>query len=108
MGTLQAAWWPAPPRRRAIAEKRLYCIHAGLQATGMDAGLAGNWVQLIIFLGICIGWISTYLWRVATKNMTYVRQARDRRGPRAPLLRCPRVHARGPSAPRSRTPQHRS
>jgi len=74
MGTLQAAWWPAPPRRRAIAEKRLYCIHAGLQATGMDAGLAGNWVQLIIFLGICIGWISTYLWRVATKNMTYVRQ----------------------------------
>ena len=37
------------------------------QATGMDAGMAGNWVQLIIFLGICIGWVSTYFWRVATK-----------------------------------------
>ena len=27
----------------------------------------GNWVQLIIFVGICIGWVSTYVWRVATK-----------------------------------------
>lgn len=50
-------------------------VCAGLQALGMDAGMAGNWVQLVIFLGICIGWVSTYLYRVATKNMTYVRQA---------------------------------
>ena len=40
----------------------------------MDAGMAGNWVQLIIFMGICVGWVSTYIWRVATKNMTYAKQ----------------------------------
>jgi len=29
--------------------------------------MAGNWVQLIIFMGICVGWVSTYVYRVATK-----------------------------------------
>lgn len=33
----------------------------------MDAGLAGNWVQLTIFLGICVGWVGSYLFRVSTK-----------------------------------------
>lgn len=42
-------------------------LYYGLQAFGMDAGIAGNWVQLIIFMGICVGWVSTYLFRVATK-----------------------------------------
>lgn len=42
-------------------------MYEGLQATGMSAGMAGNWVQLIIFLGICVGWVSTYLYRVANK-----------------------------------------
>jgi len=51
-----------------------YAMYYGLQASGMDAGMAGNWVQLIIFLGICVGWISSYLYRVATKQMTYVKQ----------------------------------
>lgn len=37
------------------------------QATGMDAGLAGNWAQLIIFVGLCFGWVGSYLYRVATK-----------------------------------------
>ncbi|KAG2422466.1 hypothetical protein HXX76_015990 [Chlamydomonas incerta] len=36
--------------------------------------MAGNWVQLIIFMGICVGWVSTYIFRVATKQMTYVKQ----------------------------------
>lgn len=44
-----------------------YALYYGLQATGMEAGYAGNWVQLIIFMGICVGWISTYVYRVATK-----------------------------------------
>eukprot|EP00877_Chromochloris_zofingiensis_P007073 jgi/Chrzof1/2619/Cz11g22200.t1 len=51
-----------------------YVMYYGLQAAGMDAGMAGNWVQLIIFLGICVGWVSTYVYRVATKQMTYVKQ----------------------------------
>lgn len=54
-----------------------YVLYYGLQAAGMDAGMAGNWVQLIIFLGICIGWVSTYIWRVANKQMTYVKQLED-------------------------------
>ncbi|EFJ43566.1 hypothetical protein VOLCADRAFT_76641 [Volvox carteri f. nagariensis] len=51
-----------------------YALYYGLQAMGMEAGYAGNWVQLIIFMGICVGWISTYIYRVATKQMTYVKQ----------------------------------
>ncbi|GBF91546.1 hypothetical protein Rsub_04286 [Raphidocelis subcapitata] len=51
-----------------------YAMYYGLQATGMEPGIAGNWVQAIIFLGICVGWVSTYLYRVATKQMTYVKQ----------------------------------
>lgn len=52
-------------------------MYYGLQAAGMDAGMAGNWVQLIIFLGICVGWVGSYLWRVANKEMTYVKQLED-------------------------------
>jgi hypothetical protein len=37
------------------------------QYAGLDAGVAGNWVQLVIFLGICVGWVGSYLIRVATK-----------------------------------------
>jgi len=51
-----------------------YVMYYGLQAAGMDAGMAGNWVQLAVFLGICVGYVSTYVYRVATKQMTYVKQ----------------------------------
>jgi len=43
----------------------------------MNPGLAGNWVQLTISLSLSIGWVSTYFYRIATKNMTYVSQLRD-------------------------------
>lgn len=39
--------------------------------------MAGNWVQLLIFLGICVGWVGSYLYRVSTKQMTYARQLED-------------------------------
>ncbi|KAJ9530078.1 hypothetical protein QJQ45_023357 [Haematococcus lacustris] len=51
-----------------------YAMYYGLQATGMEPGMAGNWVQLLVTVGLCVGWISTYLFRVATKQMTYVKQ----------------------------------
>lgn len=54
-----------------------YALYYGLQATGMDAGQAGNVVQLTILLGICFGYISTYIFRVANKDMTYVKQLED-------------------------------
>jgi len=40
----------------------------------MDAGMAGNYVQLTVFVALTFGWVGSYLWRVGTKNMTYVRQ----------------------------------
>jgi hypothetical protein len=44
-----------------------YALYYGLQAAGVDALMAGNFVQLFIFLGIGVGYISTYLFRVANK-----------------------------------------
>ncbi|KAL4852835.1 hypothetical protein ACK3TF_006102 [Chlorella vulgaris] len=52
-------------------------LYYGLQAGGMDAAMAGNWAQLIIFVGLCFGWVGSYLFRVATKQMTYVKQLED-------------------------------
>lgn len=37
------------------------------QAGGMDAVMAGNYAQLIIFVGLSFGWVGSYLYRVATK-----------------------------------------
>ncbi|KAG1660210.1 hypothetical protein FOA52_005079 [Chlamydomonas sp. UWO 241] len=51
-----------------------YAAYYGLQATGVEPGMAGNFVQLGVFLGICVFWVSTYVYRVATKQMTYVKQ----------------------------------
>jgi hypothetical protein len=44
-----------------------YAMYYGLQAAGMEAGMAGNWVQLTIFMGICVGWVGSYVYRVGTK-----------------------------------------
>ena len=44
-----------------------YALYYGLQAAGVDALVAGNFVQLFVFLGIGVGYISTYLFRVANK-----------------------------------------
>eukprot|EP01023_Acetabularia_acetabulum_P025498 TRINITY_DN243_c0_g1_i6.p3 TRINITY_DN243_c0_g1~~TRINITY_DN243_c0_g1_i6.p3 ORF type:complete len:165 (-),score=20.41 TRINITY_DN243_c0_g1_i6:357-851(-) len=49
-------------------------LYYGVQALGVDSATAGNYVQLGIFLVVCIGYVSTYVLRVATKNMTYVQQ----------------------------------
>lgn len=54
-----------------------YALYYGLQATGMEPGMAGNFVQLGVVLAMCIGWVSTYFWRVANKQMTYVKQLED-------------------------------
>ena len=43
----------------------------------MDPLQAGNVVQLLVVLGMTVGWISTYMFRVANKDMTYAHQLRD-------------------------------
>ncbi|KAI5083983.1 hypothetical protein GOP47_0000152 [Adiantum capillus-veneris] len=49
----------------------------GLEFAGLDPLKAGNVVQLVMVLGLTVGWISTYLFRVSTKDMTYAKQLRD-------------------------------
>ena len=50
----------------------------GLQfGAGMDPIMAGNFVQLIFVLLLSFGWVGSYLFRVATKEMTYVKQLKD-------------------------------
>ena len=44
-----------------------FAMYYGLQAGGVDPLVAGNFVQLFVFLGICLGYISTYFIRVANK-----------------------------------------
>jgi hypothetical protein len=54
-----------------------FLMYRILNFMGMESTMAGNWVQLIIFVAISIGWVSTYIYRVSTMNMTYVRQLRN-------------------------------
>ncbi|XP_062207172.1 uncharacterized protein LOC133908952 [Phragmites australis] len=49
----------------------------GLELLGVDPLQAGNVVQLLVVLGMTVGWISTYMFRVANKDMTYAHQLRD-------------------------------
>jgi Protein of unknown function (DUF3007) len=50
--------------------------YLGLQLAGLDDINAGIWSQLIL-VAIVLGWSSTYIFRVATKNMTYDRQRKE-------------------------------
>ena len=46
------------------------------QVIGFDSVSAGIWTQALLVAGL-IGWLSTYLFRVSTKNMTYNQQIED-------------------------------
>lgn len=48
-----------------------------VQFLGVDPLQAGNVVQLVLVLGLTVGWISTYIFRVSNKEMTYAQQLRD-------------------------------
>ncbi|KAH6774836.1 transmembrane protein [Perilla frutescens var. frutescens] len=52
-------------------------LKSGLEYLGVDPLQAGNVVQLVLVLGLTIGWISTYIFRVSNKEMTYAQQLRD-------------------------------
>jgi hypothetical protein len=49
-----------------------YALYFGLQAAGVDPLMAGNFTQLIIFIGLCVGWVGTYVFRVANKVLLLV------------------------------------
>ncbi|TKY61078.1 hypothetical protein E2542_SST18183 [Spatholobus suberectus] len=52
-------------------------LKSGLEFAGVDSLQAGNVVQLVLVLGLTVGWISTYVFRVSNKEMTYAQQLRD-------------------------------
>ncbi|KAG5014856.1 hypothetical protein AAZX31_08G053800 [Glycine max] len=52
-------------------------LKSGLEFVGVDSLQAGNVVQLVLVLGLTVGWISTYIFRVSNKEMTYAQQLRD-------------------------------
>ncbi|KAL3614942.1 hypothetical protein CASFOL_040603 [Castilleja foliolosa] len=55
-------------------------LESGLEYLGVDPLQAGNVVQLVLVLGLTVGWISTYIFRVSNKEMTYAQQLRDYEG----------------------------
>ncbi|MGY6530591.1 MAG: DUF3007 family protein [Cyanobacterium sp.] len=51
-------------------------IYFVFQVLGLDAADAGIWSQVVLVLGL-IGWVSTYVIRVFTNDMTYHKQVKD-------------------------------
>ncbi|PKU70130.1 hypothetical protein MA16_Dca020620 [Dendrobium catenatum] len=52
-------------------------LKSGLEFAGVDPLQSGNVVQLVLVLGLTVGWIFTYIFRVSNKDMTYAQQLRD-------------------------------
>ncbi len=50
--------------------------YLGLKSAGLDSIDAGIWSQLLL-VGIILAWLSSYIFRVATKKMTYTQQLKD-------------------------------
>ncbi len=50
--------------------------YLGLQYAGLDKIDAGIWSQLLL-VGLILAWSFSYVFRVATKNMTYAQQLKD-------------------------------
>lgn len=51
-------------------------LYLGFRIAGLDGISAGIWSQ-VLFVGGVLGWVSTYLTRVVTKQMTYNQQLKD-------------------------------
>ncbi|MBE9129423.1 MULTISPECIES: DUF3007 family protein [unclassified Coleofasciculus] len=51
-------------------------VYIILQIAGLDSLQAGIWSQALLVSGL-LGWVLTYLFRAATKNMTYNQQVKD-------------------------------
>ncbi len=47
-----------------------------LRVFGLNPQTAGIWSQVIVLIGL-LGWLSTYIFRVATGNMTLNQQIED-------------------------------
>ncbi|CAL1368951.1 unnamed protein product [Linum trigynum] len=54
-----------------------YGMKSGLEYVGVDSLQAGNVVEVLLVLGLTVGWIFSYIFRVSNKEMTYAKQLRD-------------------------------
>ncbi|KAA8500051.1 hypothetical protein FVE85_7636 [Porphyridium purpureum] len=52
-------------------------VYFALQATGMDSNQAGTVTSGVLGIGSVLAWTSTYIFRVANKDMTYAQQLKD-------------------------------
>lgn len=53
-----------------------FAVKVGLEKAGLGAIDAGVWSQALLVLGL-LGWVSTYLVRAVTHNLTFHKQFRD-------------------------------
>mmetsp|Transcript_6329 Transcript_6329/g.8578 ORF Transcript_6329/g.8578 Transcript_6329/m.8578 type:complete len:221 (+) Transcript_6329:70-732(+) len=76
-------WWLNPNTKGgvlivgALSLVFPYSIYYGLQYTGMEDVVAGQYVGVGFVLISCVLWTLTYVFRVATKDMTYAKQLKD-------------------------------
>lgn len=52
-------------------------LYLVLQLVGLNTQNAQIWSQVLLIVFVLIGWVSTYLFRVFTNNMTYHKQVKD-------------------------------
>jgi len=54
-----------------------YAVYSALVSSGLDSDKVGAYVGSLFVLLSCVLWASTYIFRVANKDMTYAQQLRD-------------------------------
>ncbi|GBG88655.1 hypothetical protein CBR_g48186 [Chara braunii] len=52
-------------------------LKSGLEYAGLDPLRAGNVVQITLVFGLTVVWTLSYVFRVANKEMTYVKQLKE-------------------------------
>lgn len=52
-------------------------VYLFLNLIGLDSQKAGIWSQVFLIIFVLVGWVSSYLIRVFTNNMTYHKQVKD-------------------------------
>lgn len=60
-----------------VAIAIVFAIKTGIQLAGVPDLLAGQLTTAFISIFALVAWVSTYFFRVGTKNMTYAQQLRD-------------------------------
>jgi hypothetical protein len=52
-------------------------VYLLLDSAGFDSAIFGPPIAVSYIVLLCVGWVASYLYRVANKGMTYAKQLRD-------------------------------